>query len=92
VPELAHEVPAGRSLEEGMHDLGLGHTRELTTTLGEASYEVPERLAGLLGARPQVSGVPRAHVCALDLPYDCAHQVVPVMDLAGWQVFEPRPG
>jgi hypothetical protein len=24
-PELAHEIPAGRALEEGVHDLGLGH-------------------------------------------------------------------
>jgi hypothetical protein len=53
-PELAHEVPAGRALEEGVHDLGLGHARELRAVLGEASYEVPERLAGFLGARVQV--------------------------------------
>jgi hypothetical protein len=37
-----------------MHDLRLSYTRELGTALGEASYEVLERLAGLLGARPQV--------------------------------------
>jgi hypothetical protein len=41
-PELAHEVPAGRALEEGMYDLGLGHARELRAALGEAPYEVPE--------------------------------------------------
>jgi hypothetical protein len=41
-PEFAHEVPAGSALEEGVHDLGLGNTRELRTALGEASYEVPE--------------------------------------------------
>jgi hypothetical protein len=40
--ELAHEVPAGRALEEGMYDLGLGHARELRAALGEAPYEVPE--------------------------------------------------
>jgi hypothetical protein len=37
-----------------MHDLDLCYAWELGTTLGEALYEVPERLAGLLGARPQV--------------------------------------
>jgi hypothetical protein len=37
-----------------MHDLCLGYARELGAALGEASYEVPKRLAGLLGARPQV--------------------------------------
>jgi hypothetical protein len=41
-PELAHEVPAGRALVEGVHDLRLGYARELRTTLGEALYEVPE--------------------------------------------------
>jgi hypothetical protein len=37
-----HKVPAGRALEEGVHDLGLGYARELSTALGEAPYEVPE--------------------------------------------------
>jgi hypothetical protein len=45
-PELTHEVPAGGALEEGVHDLGLGHARELRTTLGKASYEVPEDSPG----------------------------------------------
>jgi hypothetical protein len=57
-PELAYEVPAGRTLEEGVHNLGLGDARELHTALGEASYEIPEQLAGLLGARTHVPGVP----------------------------------
>jgi hypothetical protein len=50
-PKLVHEVPVGRALEEGVHDLGLSQAREFGTALGKASYEVPERLAGLLGAR-----------------------------------------
>jgi hypothetical protein len=33
-----------------MHDLGLDHTRELRTALGEVPYEIPEPLAELLGA------------------------------------------
>jgi hypothetical protein len=51
-PELAHEVPTGRALEEGVHDLGLSNARDLGTTLGEAPYEVPIRFTELLGARP----------------------------------------
>jgi hypothetical protein len=74
-----------------VHDLRLGNARELRTTLGEASYEVPERLARLLGACAQIPGVPRAHVCALEVPHEGADQVVPVVDLAGRQVLEPRP-
>jgi hypothetical protein len=45
-----------------MHNLGLSNARDLGTTLGKASYEVPERLTRLLGADPQVPEVPRAHV------------------------------
>jgi hypothetical protein len=41
-PELAHEVPTRGALEECVHDLGLGHARELRAALGEAPYEVPE--------------------------------------------------
>jgi hypothetical protein len=41
-PKLTHEVPVGRALKEGVHDLGLGHARELRAVLGEAPYEVPE--------------------------------------------------
>jgi hypothetical protein len=33
-PEFAHEVPAGRALEEGVHDLRLGHAREFRAVLG----------------------------------------------------------
>jgi hypothetical protein len=73
-----------------VYDLGLGHARELRAALGEASYEVPERLAGLLGACEQVPRVPRAHVCALEVPHEGADQVVPVMDLAGRQMLEPH--
>jgi hypothetical protein len=55
-----------------VHDLGLGDARELRTALGEASYDVPERLVGLLGTRAQVPGVPRAHLRALKYPHEGA--------------------
>jgi hypothetical protein len=40
--ELMHEVPTGRALEEGVHNLGLSHARELGTALGEVPYKIPE--------------------------------------------------
>jgi hypothetical protein len=91
-PELTHEVPTGCALKEGVPDLRLSHTRELSAALGEIPYEVLERFTGLLGACPQVPGVPRAHVRALEVPHKRADQVVPAVDLAGWQVLEPRSG
>jgi hypothetical protein len=60
--------------------------------LGEAPYEVPERLAGLLGAGAQVPGISRVHVRVLEVAYERADQIVLVVDLAGGQVLEPRSG
>jgi hypothetical protein len=59
-----------------VHDLRLGHARELRAALGEAPYEVPERLAGLLGARAQIPGVSRVHIRALEVPHEGADQIV----------------
>jgi hypothetical protein len=66
-----------------MHDLELGHARELRAALGEALYEVPERLAGFLGARAQVPGVFGAYVRPLEVPHEGANQIVPVVYLVG---------
>jgi hypothetical protein len=90
-PRLMHEVLVGCALEEGVHNLRLGDARDFRTALGEAPYEVPEQLAGLLGACAQVPGVPAAHVCALEVSHEGADQVVPVVDLAGRQMFEASP-
>jgi hypothetical protein len=89
--ELMYEVTAGRALKEGMHDLGLSHARELSAALREASYEVPERFAGLLGARPQVPGVPRAHVRVLEVPHERADQVIPVIVKPQIFIENPNP-
>jgi hypothetical protein len=80
-PELVHKIPAGGALEKGVHDLGMSYTREFSTTLGKASYEVSERLTGLLGACPQVPQVPGTHVRALEVPHKYANLVFPVVDL-----------
>jgi hypothetical protein len=83
-------VLARGALEKGVHDLGLSYAQELHAALEEALYEVPKRLAGLLGACTQILGVSRAHVRALEVPHEGADQIVPVVDLAGRQVLEPR--
>jgi hypothetical protein len=75
-----------------VHDLGLSPTRELNGALAKASYEVPEQLARLLGACPQLLGVPRVHMRAVEVPHERVDQVVPAMDLARLQVFEPCSG
>jgi hypothetical protein len=82
-PELAYEVLVGRALEEGVHDLGLGHARELRTALEEVRMKSRSNSRGLLGACAAIPGVPRAHVHALEVPHEGADQVIPVVDLTG---------
>jgi hypothetical protein len=75
-----------------MHDFRLSNTRKLGAALGKAPYEVLERLAGFLGAPPQVLGVSGVHVRAQEVSQECADYVIPVVDLASRRMFEPRPG
>ena len=62
---------------------------QLGALFGEASDEVSERLTRLLATTLEVLGVPRAHVCALEIPDEDLYQVTPVVDLQGREVFEP---
>ena len=57
--------------------------------LGEASDEVSERLVRPLATTLEVPGVPRVHVCALEISNEVLYQVTPVVDLRGREVFEP---
>jgi hypothetical protein len=51
-----------------MHDFGLSYARELRAALEEVPYEVPERLAGLLGTCAQIPGVSRAQYVPWKFP------------------------
>ena len=59
--------------------------------LRESPDVVPERLSRLLSAAPEVPGVPRAHVRALEIFSESLDQVVPVGDLCGRQMLQPGP-
>ena len=60
--------------------------------LGETPDEVSEGLIGLLSAAPEVPGVPRVHICALEVPDEDLDQVGPVVDHALREVLEPCSG
>ena len=60
--------------------------------LGESPDEVLEGLIRLLPAAPEVLGVPRAHVCALEVPDEDPDQVGPVMDHALKEVLKSCSG
>jgi len=65
--KLVHQVPARRALEEGVDDFDVGDAGELGALLGEAPHVVTQGLVGLLATPFVVPGVPRAHVCALEI-------------------------
>ena len=86
-----HQVPACRTLEEGVDDLDVGDAGELGALLGEAPHVVAQGLIGLLPTPFEVPGVPRAHVSALEVAHEDPDQVILVVDLARGKVFEPCP-
>ena len=89
-PQLAHEVPACGAQMKGTDDFGVLHVGELGALLGETPDVVPQGLVRLLTTPSKNPGVPRAHVCALEVAHEDLDQVGPVMDLVREQVLEPR--
>ena len=85
-----HQVSARRTLEEGVDDLDVGDAGELGALLGEAPPVVAQGLVGLLSTPFEVPGVPRAHVCALEIAHEDLDQVGPVVDLIRRQMLEPH--
>ena len=80
----------GRPGQEGSYHVSIGDVRELVALLGEA-LDVPiEGLTGLLTAVLEVPWVPRALVCALEIPHKDLLQVRPTLDSVGRQVFQRR--
>jgi len=63
-----YQLLAGGTGDEGSDDVGVCDVGELGALLGESPNEVSEGLIGLLSAAPEVLGVPRTHVCALEVP------------------------
>jgi hypothetical protein len=87
--QLAHQVAAGGAGEERADDIRVGDVGQLGALLRESSNVVPERLSRLLAATSEIPGVPRAHICALEVAGEGLDQVVPVGDLPRRQVLQP---
>jgi hypothetical protein len=87
--QLAHQVAAGGASEERANDIRIGDVGQLGALLRESSDVVPERLSRMLAAASEILGVPRAHVCALEVAGEGLDQVVPVGDLPRRQVLQP---
>ena len=66
--------------QEGSYYVGVGDVRELVALPGEALDIPTEGLTGLLTAVLEVPWVPRALVCALEVPHKDLLQIRPTLD------------
>jgi hypothetical protein len=72
------------------NDVRVGDIRKLGVLFGETPDIVTEGLAWLLFTAPEVPRVTRVHVGSLEVSFEHSHQVIPVVDLSGRKVLEPR--
>jgi hypothetical protein len=79
--QLAHQVAASGAGEEHADDIRVGDVGQLDVLLRKSPDVVPEGFSRLLAAASEIPGVPRAHVCALEVADEGFDQVVPVGDL-----------
>jgi hypothetical protein len=79
--QLAHQVAASGAGEERADDIRVGDVGQLGVLLQKSPDVVPQGLSRLLAAASEIPGVPRVHVCALEVAGEGFDQVVPVGDL-----------
>jgi hypothetical protein len=62
---------------------------QLGALLGEAPNVLTESFIWLLVAAPEVLGIARVHVGALEVPHENLYEVGLVVDATGWEVLQP---
>jgi hypothetical protein len=92
VTQLAHQVAASGACEERTDDIEVGDVGQLGALLRKSPDVVPQGFSRLLAAASEIPGVPRAHVCALEVAGEGFDQVVPVGDLHRRQMLQPGSG
>jgi hypothetical protein len=90
--QLAHQVAASGANEESADDIRVGDVGQLGALLRKSPDVVLQGLSRLLAAASEIPGVPRAHVCALEIVGEGFDQVVPVGDLPRRQMLQPGSG
>jgi hypothetical protein len=65
--QLAHQVAANGAGEERADDIRVGDVGQLGALLRKLPDVVPQGFSRLLAAALEITGVPRAHVCALEV-------------------------
>ena len=82
-----NQILVGHPRQEGSYHIGVGDVRELIALSGEVPDVPMEGLTGLLTVVLEVPWVPRALVCALEVPHKDLLQIHPTLDHVGRQVF-----
>jgi hypothetical protein len=90
--QLVHQVAASGVGEERADDIRVGDVGQLGALLRKSPDVVPQGLSRLLAAASEIPGVPRAHVCALEVAGEGFDQVIPVGDLRRRQMLQPGSG
>jgi hypothetical protein len=90
--QLAHQVAASGAGEKRADDIRVGDVGQLGALLRKSPDVVPQGFSRLLAAASEIPGVPRAHVCALEVVGEGFDQVVPVGDLRRRQMLQPGSG
>jgi hypothetical protein len=90
--QLAHQVETSGAGEERADDIRVGDVGQLGALLRKSPDVVPQGLSRLPAAASEIPGVPRAHVCALEVAGEGFDQVVPVGDLRRRQMLQPGSG
>jgi hypothetical protein len=87
--QLAHQVAASGAGEERADDIRVCDVGQLGALHRKSPNVVLQGLSRLLAAASQILGVPRAHVCALEVAGEGLDQVVLVGDLRRRQMLQP---
>jgi hypothetical protein len=90
--QFAHQVAASGAGEERADDIRVGDVGQLGALLRKPPDVVPQGFPWLLAAASEILGVPRAHVCALEVSSEGFDQIVPVGDLRRRQMLQPGSG
>jgi hypothetical protein len=81
------EFLAGGSCGEHPNDVGVSHIGQLSALPGEASNVLTKCLIRLLVVAPEVLGISRTDISALEVPHENLHKVSPVVDASGQKMF-----
>jgi hypothetical protein len=89
---LATQVAASGVGEERADDIRVGDGWQLGALLRKLPNVVPQGFSWPLAAASEIPGVPRAHVCALEVSSEGFDQIVPVGNLRRRQMLQPGSG